>query len=131
MASLNRVMLIGNLTRDPEVRMLATGKQMTRLGMAVNRTWRDKEGQRREDVTFFNLTAFDRQAEMISKYARKGQRLFVDGRLQARTVTNDKGEARTFHDVRVRDYQFLDGTKDGAAKPGPDDSEDEGDEDTE
>ncbi|MBI2942763.1 MAG: single-stranded DNA-binding protein [Candidatus Wallbacteria bacterium] len=118
----SKVMLVGNLTRDPEVRTLPSGKPMTRLGLAVNRTWLDKDGERREDVSFFNLVAYSRQAECLAKYARKGARLFVDGRLTARTITNDRGEAHTFHDVIVEQFQLLDkrARGRGAEQPPPD-----------
>jgi single-strand DNA-binding protein len=90
--------------------MLPSGQAMTQLGIAVNRTWRDKDGSQQEEVSYFNLVAFDKRAETLGKYARKGNRMFVDGRLRARTVQNDKGESRTFHDVVVEEFQFLGGT---------------------
>ena len=107
MASLNRVMLIGNLTRDPEIRYLANGQPMARIGLAVSRSWKTKDGKTQESVSFFNLVAFEKRAEILAKHTRKGHRLFVEGELQARTVTNDKGEQRTFHDIRVNGFQFL------------------------
>lgn len=117
MASLNKVMLIGALTRDPEMRFLANGDAMCRLGLAVNRVWTDKQGRRQEEASFFNLVAFGKRAEILSKYCKKGHRLFVDGRLNARTVTNDKGETRTFHDVQVEGFQFLTATPIKAETP--------------
>lgn len=107
MASFNKVMLVGNLTRDPETRMLASGQQMARMGIAVNRRYKDKEGKRHEEASFFNMVAFEKRAETLSRYARKGSLLFVDGRLDARTVQNDRGESRTFHDIVIEDFQFL------------------------
>jgi single-strand DNA-binding protein len=100
-------MLVGNLTRDPETRMLASGQQMARLGIAVNRVYKDKEGKRCEEANFFNLVAFEKRAEALSRFARKGSLLFVDGRLGARTVQNDRGESRTFHDIVIEGFQFL------------------------
>lgn len=107
MADMNKVMLIGNLTRDPELRFLASGQAMAKLGLAVNRRWKDKDGREQKEVTFFNLVAFEKQAETLAKFCKRGHRLFIDGRLTARTVTNDKGETRTFHDIRIDDFQFL------------------------
>ena len=117
MASLNKIMLIGNLTRDPELRYLASGKAMTRMGLAVNRTWTDKDGKRQEEASFFNLVAFDKRAETLAKYSKKGDRLFVEGRLDARTVTNDKGETHTYHDININEFQFLNSKRDGESKP--------------
>lgn len=115
MASLNKVMLIGNLTRDPEVRFTATGKAMATFGMAVNRTWLDHDGRKHEEASFFNLVAYEKRAEVIGKYCKKGNRLFVEGRLEARTVTNEKGETRTFHNIVVNEFQFL--TPKGSSEP--------------
>lgn len=132
MASFNKVLLVGNLTRDPEMRALAAGGQMARLGLAVNRRWTDKEGAKREEANFFNLVAYDKQAETLGKFAKKGNRMLIDGALSARTVTNDKGEHRTFHDIRVRDFQFLDSAPKDGGKPQPspvDDEEDVEDDD--
>lgn len=107
--SFSKVMMVGNLTRDPEIRVLASGQQMCRLGIAVNRVFRDKDGNKREEASFFNLVAFEKRAETLAKYAKKGCRIFVDGRLTARTVQNDRGESRTFHDIVVEGFQFLGG----------------------
>ena len=113
----SKVMLIGNLTRDPELRILASGQAMTRLGIAVSRKFRDKDGVLREEATFLNLVAFEKRAETLARYAKKGSRLFVDGRLTARTVQNDRGESRTFHDIVVEGFQFLDGGKPEMKQP--------------
>jgi len=106
-------MLVGNLTRDPEMRMLASGQQMVRFGVAVNRVYKDAQGQRHEEANFFNVTAFAKQAETLAHYAKKGTLIFIDGRLQARTVMNDKGESRTYHDIVVEGFQFLGGAGKG------------------
>jgi single-strand DNA-binding protein len=121
-------MLVGNLTRDPELRTLASGQLMVRLGIAVNRKYRDKDGALREEASFFNLVAFEKRAETLGRYAKKGARIFVDGRLQARTVQNDRGESRTFHDIVVEGFQFLDATvkdKPLGTQPEVDDDEDD------
>ena len=111
--SLNKVLLVGNLTRDPEMRQLAPGRLMVRMGMAVNRQWVDKDGNKCEEASFFNIVAHEEKAEILVKYAKKGRRLFIEGRLTARTVTNDKGETRTYHDITVCEFQFLDRKADG------------------
>ena len=133
MASFNKVMLVGNLTRDPETRMLANGQQMAKMGIAVNRVYKDKEGQRHEEADFFNLVAFEKRAETLGRFARKGSLLFVDGRLGSRTVQNDRGESRTFHDIVVEGFRFLSsgnreaGDTHGAAADLPGAADDEGD----
>ncbi|MBI4870597.1 MAG: single-stranded DNA-binding protein [Candidatus Riflebacteria bacterium] len=118
MGSLNRVMLIGNLTRDPEMRTLPTGAAMALTGIAVNRTYTDRQGNRKDEPTFLNLVAFEKRAEILGKFAKKGRPLFIDGRLRARTVQNDKGESRTFHDVLVEGIQFLDSSRGGGTSNG-------------
>ena len=119
----SKTLLVGILTRDPETRMLASGQQMTRLGIAVNRRYRDKDGALREEASFFNLVAFEKRAECLAKYGHKGQRIFVDGRLSARTVQNDRGESRTFHDIVVEGFQILDGGKMSTEKPADQDED--------
>ena len=116
MASLNKVMLIGNLTRDPETRVLAGGGSMTRFSLALNRTWKDKAGEKQEEVTFVNCVAFEKRAETLAQYCKKGHRLFVEGRLSVRAVTNEAGEKRTFTDINVSDFQFLTAKGDGSGK---------------
>ena len=83
MATVNKVFLIGNLTRDPEVKHLPSGMAVCDLGMALNRQWTDKQsGQRREDVTFVDVTCFGRTAEIAGEYLSKGRQAHIEGRLQ-------------------------------------------------
>ena len=83
MASFNRVILMGNLTRDPQVRYTPGGKAVTDIGLAINRTWFDKTTQqKREDVTFVEVTLWDRQAEVAGEYLSKGRSVLIEGRLQ-------------------------------------------------
>ena len=82
MASFNKVILLGNLTRDPELRYTPKGMAVARLGMAVNRTYKTEGGESREEVTFVDIDAWGKQAELISQYLRKGNPLFVEGRLK-------------------------------------------------
>jgi single-strand DNA-binding protein len=85
MASFNKVILMGNLTRDPELRYTPKGTAVARIGLAVNRTWRTETGEQREEVTFVDVDAFGRQAETIAQYLKKGNPLLVEGRLQLHT----------------------------------------------
>src|SRR3974390_1631248 len=82
MASFNRVILAGNLTRDPELRYTPKGTAIARIGLAINRTWKNEAGETKEEVTFVDVDAFGRQAEVIAQYMKKGKPLLVEGRLK-------------------------------------------------
>ena len=85
MANLNKVMLIGNLTRDPELRHTPKGTAVAELGLAINRVWRDEQGQKQEDTTFVDVTLWGRQAEVAQQYLAKGNPCYIEGRLQLDT----------------------------------------------
>ena len=82
MASFNKVILVGNLTRDPELRYTPKGTAIAKIGLAVNRTWTSETGEKKEEVTFVDVDAFGRQAEIIGQYMKKGRPFLVEGRLQ-------------------------------------------------
>ena len=82
MASYNKVILLGNLTRDPELRVTPKGTAICQLGLAVNRQFKDESGATRDETTFVDIEAWGRQAETISKYCTKGKSLFIEGRLK-------------------------------------------------
>lgn len=82
MANLNKVLLIGNLTRDPEVRYTPKGTAVAQIGLAVNRVWNDDQGQQKEEVTFIDVEAWGRTAETAGKYLTKGRPVFIEGRLK-------------------------------------------------
>jgi single-strand DNA-binding protein len=82
MANFNKVFLIGNLTRDPELRYTPKGTAVAKLGIAVNRTWRSETGEQREEVTFVDVDAFGKQAETLGQYMKKGRPLMIEGRLK-------------------------------------------------
>ncbi len=86
---LNKVIIIGNLTRDPELRAIPTGTQVANLGVATNRVWKDKEGNKQESVEYHNVSVFGRQAETCAQYLKKGQSVLVEGRLQTRSWEAD------------------------------------------
>lgn len=123
MANLNKVFLMGNLTRDPETRVTPGGLSICKFGLAVNRVWRDKEGNQQEETTFVDVDAFGRQAETISKYVTKGRGLFVEGRLKLDQWENNAGEKRSKLKVVLDNFQFIGGRGDG---PGGGDSSDSG-----
>lgn len=106
MASLNKVMLIGNLTRDPELRYTPSGAAVAELGLAVNREY-TKDGQRVKDVCFIDITTWSATAENCAKYLTKGSPLFVEGRLQMDSWENKQGEKRTKLKVVAERVQFL------------------------
>jgi single-strand DNA-binding protein len=82
MANYNKVLLMGNLTRDPELRYTPKGRAIAKIGLAVNRRWRSETGEEREEVTFVDVSAFGRQAEVIAQYMKKGRPIFIEGRLR-------------------------------------------------
>ena len=120
MAGYNKVILIGNLTRDPELRYTAQGVAIAKIGLAVSRKWRTESGETKEDVTFIDVDAFRRQAETIAQYLKKGSPLMVEGRLKL-DQWDDKqtGQKRSRLGVVLEGFQFLGGgnRNEGGAPP--------------
>ncbi len=119
MASLNKVMLIGNLTRDPEVRTTPTGLTICKLGLAVNRNYTTKDGEKREETTFVDIDAFGRQAEVLGQYLRKGRPLFVEGRLKFDQWETPEGDKRSKLGVVLDNFQFLGDNRDSDSQGAP------------
>jgi single-strand DNA-binding protein len=119
MASFNKVILIGNLTRDIELKYLPKGTAVCNLSLAVNRRWKNEAGEEKEDVYFAECKAFGKQAETIAQYVKKGHPLMVEGRL-TREEWDDKktGEKRSTTRIMIETFQFLKGRDEGAA-PAP------------
>jgi single-strand DNA-binding protein len=115
MPNLNKVFLMGNLTRDPELRYTANGSAVTDLGVAINRTWTGKDGERREEVVFIDVTVWNRQAETCCQYLKKGRPVHVEGFLKMDSW-DDKttGEKRSKLKVEADRVQFLDSRRDEA-----------------
>ncbi|MBN2019100.1 MAG: single-stranded DNA-binding protein [Sedimentisphaerales bacterium] len=107
MANFNKVLLMGNLTRDPQLSYLPSQTPVVEFGIAVNRKWTSKEGDSKEEVCFVDCRAFGRTAENINKYLHKGQPLFVEGRLVYDTWTAQDGSKRSKHRVHVDNFQFI------------------------
>lgn len=107
MASFNKVMLIGNLTKDPELRYTPQGTAVANLRMAVNRKYKDRNQEQKEEVCFITAVAWDKQAEICNQYLQKGSPLFVEGRLQSRSWEDNAGQKRNVIEVRVERVQFL------------------------
>jgi single-strand DNA-binding protein len=109
MASFNKVILVGNLTRDPELRYTPKGVAIAKLGLAVNRVWRNEAGESKEEVTFVDIDAFGKQAETIGQYLKKGRPILIEGRLRL-DQWDDKqtGQKRSRLGVVLENFQFLD-----------------------
>ena len=107
MASLNKVMLIGNLTRDPELRYIPNGTAVADLGLAVNRNYTSREGERKTDTCFVDVVVWQKSAESCKEYLQKGSPVFVEGRLQLDTWENKQGEKRSKMRVVAERVQFL------------------------
>jgi single-strand DNA-binding protein len=120
MANYNKVLLIGNLTRDPQLSYLPSQTAVVDFGLAVNRRWTGKDGQARDSTCFIDCRAFAGQAETINKYMTKGRPIFVEGRLEYDTWTAQDGTRRSKHRVTVEGFQFLGFGGNAGAKGGPD-----------
>ncbi|HDP69691.1 MAG TPA: single-stranded DNA-binding protein [Actinobacteria bacterium] len=107
MASLNRVILIGNLTRDPELRYTPSGANVANFGIAVNRRWTNKQGERVEGVDFFNIVCWGKLAELVSQNITKGTPVAIDGRLQYRAWETGEGQKRSTIEIVAENVQFL------------------------
>lgn len=101
--SLNKVLLIGNLTRDPELRYTPSGTAVVTFGLATNREWSDQSGQRQEDVEFHNVVAWNKLAEICSQLLYKGRKIYVEGRLSTRNWTNQEGQERRVTEVVIEE----------------------------
>ena len=113
MASYNRVILMGNLTRDPQLRYLPSNTPVVDLGMAVNRRYRGQDGEMKEEVCFVDVSAFGKQAETLNQYMRKGRALLIEGRLHFRQWTTDDGQRRSKLSVVAERFQFVGGRGEG------------------
>lgn len=120
MASFNKVILMGNLTRDPEVRFTPSGTAVSEVGLAVNRSWFDKQSnQRREETTFVDVTLWGRQAEVAGEYLTKGRGVLIEGRLQLdQWEDKETGQKRSKLRVVGENMTMLPGRGDGASRGG-------------
>jgi len=112
MANFNKVILAGNLTRDPELRYTPKGTAIAKIGLAINRTWKNEAGETKEEVTFVDVDAFGRQAEVIGQYMKKGRPFLVEGRLKL-----DQWEDKNTHQkqsklkVVLESFSFIDSNR--------------------
>jgi single-strand DNA-binding protein len=112
MASFNKVILAGNLTRDPELRYTPKGTAVAKIGLAVNRTWTGEDGQKREEVSFIDVEAWGRQGEVIAQYMKKGRPLLIEGRLKLDTW-EDKNTKQKMSKLKVvlESFSFIDSNR--------------------
>lgn len=109
MASVNKVILIGNLGRDPEVRYMPSGDAVATLNLATTEKWKDKSGEAQEQTEWHRVSFFGRQAEICGEYLRKGSSIYVEGRLQTRKWTDKDGNERYTTEIRGDRMQMLGG----------------------
>lgn len=109
MANYNKIILMGNLTRDPQLSYLPSQTPVVEIGLAVNRRWKDQQGQQREDTCFIDCRCYGRQAEIINQYMRKGRPLLVEGRLELDQWEAQDGSKRSKHRVFIERFSFVDG----------------------
>jgi len=114
MASLNKVLLIGNLTRDPDVKMLSSGRPVCNFGLALNRSYKDGEGNRKEEVTFVDVECYGPRAEAIGRFFTKGRSIFVEGRLKLDQWESKEGEKRSAIRVVLDNFEFVDSKQEAA-----------------
>src|SRR5438309_1089650 len=119
MASFNKIILMGNLTRDPELRYTPKGTAVAKIGLAVNRTWKTESGEQKEEVSFIDIEAWGRQAEVIAQYMKKGSPLFVEGRLKLDSW-EDKNTKQKVNKLKVvlESFNFIGGPREGGAGGG-------------
>lgn len=117
--SLNKVLLIGNLTRDPELRSTSSGQSVANFGLATNRVWKDPQsGERKEAVEFHNVVVWRRLAEIAGQYLRKGSKIFVEGRLQTRSWQDQSGNKKYMTEIVAENLQMLDRKPPASPSPG-------------
>lgn len=117
-AGLNKVILIGNLTADPELKYTASGTARTKFRIAVNRQWKNSNGELQEEATFIPIVAWGAQAENCANYLSKGRSVAVEGRLRIYSFEGDGGERVYATEVVARNVQFLGGPQQSAPEPG-------------
>jgi single-strand DNA-binding protein len=123
MANFNKVFLMGNLTRDPQLSYTPNQTAVVDFGLATNRRWTGQDGTQREETCFVDCRAFGKQAETINKYLTKGRAVFVEGRLTFESWTAQDGSRRSKHRITVESFQFLPGQGAGESNRAPSEKE--------
>jgi len=104
--NLNKAFIVGNLTRDPELKSLPSGNSVVNFGVATNRVWTDQSGQKKEEAQFHNVVAFGKQAESINQYLKKGSMVLIEGRIQTRNWEAQDGSKRSRTEIIAERVQF-------------------------
>jgi single-strand DNA-binding protein len=117
MSSFNKILLMGNLTRDPQLSYTPSNTAVVDFGLATNRKWTSKDGSQKEETCFVDCRAFGRMAENVNKYMKKGMPLFVEGRLTFDTWTGKDGQKHSKHRVTVENFKFIGGGAGQASSP--------------
>ena len=116
---LNKVFLYGNLTRDPELKALPSGSQVAEFGIATNRTYKDKNGAKQEEVDFHNIVSFGKTAEVIAQYLKKGRPIFIEGRIRTRSWESKDGTGKRYKtEIVLENFQFGPSLREGGAGGG-------------
>ncbi|MDO8620577.1 MAG: single-stranded DNA-binding protein [bacterium] len=111
----NKVILYGNLTRDPELKALPSGSQVAEFAIATNRVYKDKNGAKQEEVDFHNIVAFGKTAEVIAQYLKKGRPIFIEGRIRTRSWESKDGTGKRYKtEIVLENFQFGPSLRDGA-----------------
>ena len=121
MPSYNKVLLMGNLTRDVQLKSLPSGQPVAEIGLAINRKFKTKDGQDREEVTYVDCECWGPRAEVIAKYFSKGKPIFVEGRLKLDSWEDKDGQKRSKMRVVIDDFQFVEGRGGGGGAGAADD----------
>lgn len=127
MASVNKVILVGNLGRDPEMRYMPSGDAVATFSIATTENWKDKSGQKQEQTEWHRISMFGKQAEVAGQYLKKGSSVYIEGRLQTRKWTDKEGQERQTTEIRADRMQMLGGRSgnafevmdDGDSAPAP------------
>jgi single-strand DNA-binding protein len=114
----NKIMIIGNLGRDPEMSYTPAGKAVTKFSLAVTRRGKDANGERKDDTTWFNVVAWERLGETCNTYLHKGSKVYVEGRMISREYTDKDGNKRTAWEVTATDMEMLTPRSEGSSAPG-------------
>jgi single-strand DNA-binding protein len=120
---LNKIIVIGNLGRDPEMRYTPSGQSVTSFSVASSRRYTTGAGEQREETEWFNVNAWGRHAELCNQYLTKGQQVYVEGRLQSRSYEGRDGQLRFVNEINLTEVQFLRGGAGGAGAGGEDRSQ--------
>ena len=118
---LNKAMIIGRVTQDPELRTIPSGQQVVSFGVATNRTWKDKEGQKQDKAEFHNVVAWRKLAEIIGQYVKKGSKIYIEGRLETRSWEDQNGTKKYRTEIIADNMIMLDsrGQNQGGGAPVP------------